>query len=493
LEPVGACWSLLEPVRASFIIIIIMSSLLSFAFRDNNKNNIKNNKNNNNNKSLKNRDIRIPDVEPSRSGDNVMSPTASMDLGEQQQATAQTTTPATPEGLKPRKSLKAIRRELGIPSLLPPSQQLLPPRPLMVHSPQVTNSSFYSRESATTTPSGKHSQRIAESPNLAAPTTAVGALVASTTHTNRAPAPLYHKPLLPPRHWLLDDDDVEEHLVVQQRSRQYYSHMHDDSFEPRTMQMQMQLRQYRQLDDDQSDDDQSSQDDDDHLRWQPLMESADTSSSFGASSQVGLVEERQATTGYNFDPILNLNVSAISKPADDQSSLHSLEAMQHQSMERDDEQDNYMLKRKRSNQRSQKERLVLDCMARLMADLDLVVAIETEDTATDWFLQTPMNEEGLLVGLEESTQTRLQTYLQSILNEMDTACPEEFFLSPTQIDTYGDTHQDLKQALQFILSILRIQGAENEWQCRYEVRTAMGLSNHAESKSKCCCCCCSIL
>lgn len=555
-----------------------MSSFLSFAWRNNSSTT-----NNNNGKtasaSAKN-SATIPDVTHSASLEDVLSPTASVEDENQQpqskQQNKKKAPPGTPEGLKQRKPFREIRRQLGVSSkvLKKYKQQkpdpkttiaaatattalpLLPPHPV-VHSPQVTNSSFYSRESSST-----KSTRVAASPNLAAPTTAVGALVAASTHhthhNNRAPAPVYHKPLLPPRHWL-DDDDQQEHAAVQQRSQQYgqqqpqyqqpqqylqqqfhqqqeqqyqqqfNNHMppmrplrqhHDLAYQRMEVENNnnMMMMQYCQLEDE-DDDEQSSRDNSEdsddgddlyninaNVRWQPPQDSSITSSSFGASSQAGLVEDNQQrrANGYNFDPILHLNVSAISGPADDQSSLHSLEAyqhtmLQHQSMEEDmaaeeeeEDRDTWMMKRKRWNQRSHKERLVLDCMERLMADLDLVADIEAQTdegtrSTSDWFLQTPMNEEGLLVGLEISTKQRLQRYLQSIINEMDTACPEEFFLSPTQMDAYGDTHQDLKQALQFVLSIAGLNSMEdenNEWQIKYEVRTAMGLSSQADSKCR---------
>lgn len=412
-----------------------MSSLLSFAWR-----------------SRKGKhEVQVPDIAPASSLEDAITLTASMDMDTGMQDDDDDTfyslapeTPPTPEGLKPRRSLLQVRQELGLPSYLsldlslnlslnlnqvePPRIPLLPPQ--LVHSPQITNSSFYSKSS---------SERVAESPNLAAPTTAVGALVAGSMGVVR---PLqHHAPLLPPRPWDLQqlDDEVR----------------------------------YQQL----NDDDESSS-----HQWEPPT--SPTSSSI-ASSQVGLTEQK-SRIGYNFDPIMHLNVSAISNNKDDQSSLHSLSEYRgeyYRSEDEEEQHDSWLLQRKRWNQRSNKERLVMDCLERLQSDLTVVQDIEATEADGEWFLNTDMDE-GLLCGFPDITQRNLDAYLQSILSEMDTACPEEFFLSPTQMEDYGETHQELRQALQFVQGLLRLE-TTREWECKYEIRAELGIPTEASSEYTC--------
>jgi len=82
---------------------------------------------------------------------------------------------------------------------------------------KISNSSFYSKSSSF--------ERIAESTNLRAPTTAVGALVASSRGVSFATE--QHKPSLPPRHddWILDDNNTPHH------HHQVHRHVHDQRLE----------------------------------------------------------------------------------------------------------------------------------------------------------------------------------------------------------------------------------------------------------------------
>lgn len=122
----------------------------------------------------------------------------------------------------------------------------------------------------------------------------------------------------------------------------------------------------------------------------------------------------------------------------------------------------------------------MDCLERLQSDLTVVQDIEATEADGEWFLNTDMDE-GLLCGFPEQTQRKLDAYLQSILSEMDTACPEEFFLSPTQMEDYGETHQELRQALQFVQGLLRLE-TTREWECKYEIRAELGIPTEASSE-----------
>ena len=356
-------------------------------------------------------------------------------------AVSTSTPPPTPPALKPRASIQAIRNQLGIPNLLSLSTTevsmtrgglpLLPPRvscPADL-SPQVSNSSFYSKSSQYC-----DHDRIAASPNLKAPTTAVGALFAQ----NQAKSVSFchddgeerYRPVLPPRQYWFHEDSADE-------------------------------IQYQRLDDDVDvehgfiDDDQSSID---NPPWT-------TQSETSFSSHTGLVNEPPRR--YDFDPILQLNVSAISGNMTDQSSLER----------DDDEQGNMLLTRKRRNQQSQKERLVLDCVERMMQNVTLLNVLETTDSVAP----IDLNGEGLLVGFSESNDRQIQQHLKSILRELDTAQPEEFFMSPTQMEEFGDTHLELRNAMEFVLHVLSLEPM-GAWELKLELQASLGLVSQPDSK-----------
>jgi hypothetical protein len=313
--------------------------------------------------------------------------------------------PNTPPGLRPRAPLAEIRNILRVPDLLPLSDTneqtltvgglpLLPPR-IVALSPRVSNSSFYSSHDDT---------RIAASPNLAAPTTAVGALVAQSHGKSVSFVMNQDRPVLPPRRFWFDDsdDDVQYHRLKNERDGQ-----NDTSF--------------------------------DQSYWLQSDSSVD--------SETGLVDN--APQRYNFDPILQLNVSAISGSMTDYSSVHSLE--------RDEDFNEQRLQlRKRWNQQGEKERLVLDCVSRMNGHS---------------YLWAPLDV-ALLSGFSESRKKQLQNQVMNILCELDTAQPEEFFLSPTQLEQYGATHSVLKRALQFIMKIICLE-ANDCWELNYEFQTNM--------------------
>jgi hypothetical protein len=381
----------------------------------------------------------VPDVAPSSSGEEYLSPTASMDVESIAMLKATATPPPTPPALKPRASIHDIRSQLGIPTLLSLSSNemsltsgglpLLPPRlscPINL-SPQISNSSFYSKSSQFC-----DHNRIAASPNLKAPTTAVGALFAQSQAKSvsffRDNDDDRYRPVLPPRQAWFHEDSADE-------------------------------IQYQRLDDDMEqndiEDDQSSID---NPPWTTLSETS-------FSSHTGLVNEPPRR--YDFDPILQLNVSAISGNMTDQSSL-----------ERDDEeQGSILLTRKNRNQQSQKERLVLDCIERMMENLTLLNVLGTTDGATPMDL----NGEGLLEGFSERNLRQIQHHLKSILAELDTARPEEFFMSPTQMEEYGETHVELRHAMEFVLQVLGLEPID-AWELKFDMRASLGLVSLPDSK-----------
>jgi hypothetical protein len=71
---------------------------------------------------------------------------------------------------------------------------------------------------------------------------------------------------------------------------------------------------------------------------------------------------------------------------------------------------------------------------------------------------------------------------------MSVAQPEDFFLSPSQMESISETHGDLHDALVFLEGILQIciplkeQNPGQRWTCSPEIRSAMGITSIPESK-----------
>lgn len=441
--------------------------------------------------------------------------------------------PPTPEGLRPRKSLHVVREELHIPEHAlnrnerphfnwPPTN-CLPPRA----SPQVTNSSFYSRDSS--------GIAIAESPDLCQARTAVGALVgmsqgiSSMKDSQRGNTSEGRLGMLPPRTWNDDIANDNEHVSYQQ--------LHDsmDVWSPgRPSQAP------NQVDSPQSTVQSSIHPSPSTKAWREWQQQEEQRINVSFSSRVALVPgatDMEQQPCYNFDSIApdesrqdihegpryvvaadaNMaNVSILSQSsapinsaphyeenahyASHNDSIHSLDSVQNSyasrsranSIERrEDEMESALMQRKNKNQRRAKEQLLMGVVQRLQHNLDLIAdvdALHEEDER--WFVKTPMESEGLLTGFSKSKRKDLRKYIRSILNEMRVARPEEFFLSPSQIPGMADTHNDLHDALVFLDGILQIavplsdQNPGDRWTCKPEIRHTMGITSIPESKFK---------
>jgi len=436
--------------------------------------------------------------------------------------------PSTPEGLRPRKSLDSIREELELPahvlqkheqrSFNWPPMACLPPGA----SPQITHSSFYSRDSS--------SGMVAESPDLGQARTAVGALVAMSQGVpskNHGKSKTSDRRLgmLPPRTWN-EEEDADEDTDIS------YEQLHDsmDVWSPG-----------RTPESNAAGSPQSTVQSSIHpspstkawREWQQQEEQRNVS----FSSRVALVPgnpERERLS-YNFDPIVpeesredmhdgpnyvvasdaNMaNVSILSQSsapinarphyeetdhyAAHNDSIHSLDSVQNSysspsrfaSAERqEDDMEDALMRRKMKNQRRAKEQLLMGIVQRLQHNLDLIADVDALHEKDDrWFVKTPMVDEGLLTGFSKGTRKNLRKYVRSILHEMDVARPEEFFLSPSQIPGMAETHDDLHDALVFLDGILQIavplteQNPGQRWTCKPEIRSTMGITSIPESK-----------
>jgi hypothetical protein len=423
--------------------------------------------------------------------------------------------PPTPEGLRPRKSLQCIREELGIAEEVFPQHNFgqwppvacLPPKA----SPQVTNSSFYSRDS---------SSQVAESPDLGQARTAVGALVGKSQgivskKTSVSNAQDGRLGMLPPRTWNEEeesDDDIS------------YQRLHD-STEAWTPRKQPQYFPGSP---------QSTVDSSIHpspatrawREWQQQDEEKNVSFSSRAALVPG--NQEQERPSYNFDSIEPMesrqdmhhngpsyvvasdtsmaNVSILSQSsapinaplyeraanyAAHNDSIHSLDSVQYSSasqsrangVEREeDAMENALMQRKMKNQRRAKEQMLVGTVQRLQHNLDLISEIDAlHEEDERWFVKTRMDSEGLITGFSKATRANLRAYVQSLLHEMNVARPEDFILSPSQISSMADTHVDLHDALVFLDGILQIaiplleQNPGQRWSCKTEIRRQMGI------------------
>ena len=426
--------------------------------------------------------------------------------------------PPTPEGLRPRKSLQCIREELDIPEQVFQQQNFgqwppmacLPPKA----SPQVTNSSFYSRDS---------SSQVAESPDLGQARTAVGALVGksqgiTSKKTGASNSQDGRLGMLPPRTWNEEeesDDDIS------------YQRLHDstDAWTPAKQPQPFPGSP-------QSTVNSSIHPSPASRAWRELHQhEEDKNVSFSSRAALMMVPDNQELErpSYNFDSIepmesrQNLqhngpsyvvasdanmaNVSILSQSsapinaplyetaanyAAHNDSIHSLDSAQYSyasqsranNVEREeDAMENALMLRKVKNQRRAKEQLLVGTVQRLQHNLELISEIDAlHEEDERWFVKTPMDSEGLLTGFSKATRTNLRTYVQSILHEMNVARPEDFILSPSQISSMADTHDDLHDALVFLDGILQIsiplsdQNPGQRWSCKTEFRRQMGIS-----------------
>ena len=106
-------------------------------------------------------------------------------------------------------------------------------------------------------------------------------------------------------------------------------------------------------------------------------------------------------------------------------------------------------RRKQQNQRLEKEKIVLEVVARLRDNLDLVHDIEASCST-----KSQTDPENLLVGFSAERRTRLLSSIDSILSDMPVIEAEDFMLSPTKAQILSTSHNSLDQALCFCRSLV---------------------------------------
>jgi hypothetical protein len=142
------------------------------------------------------------------------------------------------------------------------------------------------------------------------------------------------------------------------------------------------------------------------------------------------------------------------------------------------------------NQRRVKEELMVAAMERLQDDMQLIQDVQQvfgcdNHNMEEAYLQ---QQDGLLNGFSQETRTVIVRNLSLILHEMDSVPAEEYFLSPSQVPVYADTHDDLREALVFCRAVVRMavpasekkQGfvghqQQGRWQFLEGLRAALGI------------------
>lgn len=367
--------------------------------------------------------------------------------------------PSTPEGLRSRPSVSLLRQELAIPSNLSWSPvankehrpSVLPPMPSnswstqgSLHSPPVSNSSFYAGDG------------IAQSPNLrpGRARTAVGALVVALQNVppQRSHPSTCSLPSLPSRD--LDEyepndvsEDSEEafpytpfghtptrHNPTLRRSSSPVSHDTSIVASPSSL-----TRPYS-------------------LIPAPRIVLPPNNDS-PTSSRMSLMPNDPHEQPYDFEP---LESSSRVVYACDQTQVSALEqeSLQDRALvvEDDAAQDetNLALYNQR-NQRLYQQHLLVACIERLQDQLHLVAHIETiNEAGLQEVVKTSMDEEGILQGFSELDRHNIVANLNALLIEMDVAQQEEFFMSPTQVPMVAEPHNVLRDAILLCRTLVEV-------------------------------------
>ena len=130
--------------------------------------------------------------------------------------------------------------------------------------------------------------------------------------------------------------------------------------------------------------------------------------------------------------------------------------------------DGEMLQRKANVQRRAHEDLFVAILERLQDNIQLVVDIEAVEDAgivssEEWFVKTPLDKEGLLVGFSKESREKIVEHMTNLLHEMEVSPIDEFFLtSPSDIQLHAEPHSDLKNSLLFCRHLVQLAIPESE-------------------------------
>lgn len=154
---------------------------------------------------------------------------------------------------------------------------------------------------------------------------------------------------------------------------------------------------------------------------------------------------------------------------------------------------------KARSQHHTKEALILAALERLQDDLALVSDVKgllgggSFQGMFDWFVPTPLDEEGILTGFSEAKRYSIIEKLDLLLNELISGVnSQEFFLNSSMVDISDfkeNAHEELSAALSFCKTLVQmaipeiekeessLQGADElgKWQFLPGLREAIGI------------------
>ena len=402
--------------------------------------------------------------------------------------------PVTPEGLRFRPSVESLRREFSSQDREEcPTWSPLPFRydqeagghslatgwttSSKIQSPQISNNSFYDRYD--------QNDCVAQSPNLQQAKTAVGALVASLTSHGGDPrdqsfsslttrASFSHRPYLP----LVDDAETDNNSIDPvERSRTPHK-IHQPSTPESMAPSPSSLTKPYQL-----------------VKSEAM--NSELNNSYSSREQLirkvtlppgNHTEHKANSRAYDFAPLIapdHVNVDEQTLVSG-MSQSEVFDKKEFPSSPLDSE----LRLRKEFNQRRFLENLVYSSLERLHDNISLVIQVENQAVrdlcdSNCWFLQTPIDQEGLLIGFSRKSRDSLVHNLEILIEELDNnnVIPEEFMMSPTHLNEYVVEHTDLRDALRFCRNLVRMAVLEKDgfhskatWKCIDTVRNSIGVS-----------------
>ena len=143
--------------------------------------------------------------------------------------------------------------------------------------------------------------------------------------------------------------------------------------------------------------------------------------------------------------------------------------------------DSSLRHQKAQNQRRLREELLLAIVERLQDDIQLVRDVSQASAnafQATWFVETPLYQEGLLTGFPIEKRRSIVQQLSGMLNEMNLTQPEDFFLSPSQVQQYKKPYDELQSAISFCRTLVQMAAPnknDGRWNIMPGFRAAMGI------------------
>lgn len=149
--------------------------------------------------------------------------------------------------------------------------------------------------------------------------------------------------------------------------------------------------------------------------------------------------------------------------------------------------DRALRKSKSVNQRQAKEELIVSTVGRLQDNLSLIAEVQAAGGPPvgmgDWFMHNPLNTEGFLSGISEEKRAKITKIFTQILDEMENMNLEELIPSPSKIRLSDESHNDLRDSIEFCRRLVKIAVSKSEhsgcqrggWRMHDHVRCSLGI------------------